>query len=300
MQTDSAPPPGGETGGQPTGTPPATAGATAVPRAGRNLPVAIAVGVGLSSLVLVCVLLAPLLFVALVTVAVAIAIYELSSALTGSGRARLPIVPMIAGGAAIELAAYRYGAGGLVLALLLTVAAAALWLLPSAERGYLHDVTASCFTAVYVPFLAGFSVLLVAQSDGAMRVIGFVLTTVASDTGGYIAGVLKGKHKMAPVVSPKKTWEGFAGSVAGCVLAGLFTLLVLLDGTWWQGVLFGLGVVVSATLGDLGESLIKRDLGIKDMGKLLPAHGGIMDRLDSLLPTAPVAWLLLTAFVPSA
>jgi phosphatidate cytidylyltransferase len=139
--------------------------------------------------------------------------------------------------------------------------------------------------------------MMTAPADGPRRVTAFIATVVCSDTGGYVAGVLFGKHPMAPSVSPKKSWEGFAGSVLACTLAGAVFLTTLFDGTWWQGVLFGLAVVCSATLGDLGESMIKRDIGIKDMGHLLPGHGGLMDRLDSLLPTAPVAWLLLIAFV---
>jgi phosphatidate cytidylyltransferase len=149
------------------------------------------------------------------------------------------------------------------------------------------------FTAVYVPFLAGFVVLLLAENDGALGVVTFVLVTIASDIGGYAVGVLAGKHPMAPVISPKKSWEGFAGSTISCVLAGWATVVYLLDGAWWVGVLLGLITVVMATLGDLCESVIKRDLGIKDMSAVIPGHGGLMDRLDSLLATVAPTWLLL-------
>ena len=125
----------------------------------------------------------------------------------------------------------------------------------------------------------------------------FIATVVCSDVGGYAAGVLFGKHPMAPTVSPKKSWEGFAGSLVSCAVAGAVFFATLLDAPPLLGALYGLAVVGTATLGDLGESMVKRDIGIKDMGDLLPGHGGLMDRLDSLLPTAPVAWLLLTAFV---
>ena len=105
--------------------------------------------------------------------------------------------------------------------------------------------------------------------------------------------MLIGKHPMAPVISPKKSWEGFAGSALSCVVVGWLTVDYLLDGDWWVGVLLGLIAVVMATLGDLCESVMKRDLGIKDMSQIIPGHGGLMDRLDSLLATAAPTWLLL-------
>jgi phosphatidate cytidylyltransferase len=155
------------------------------------------------------------------------------------------------------------------------------------------------FLAVYLPFLAGFVALLIRSDDGVWRVLTFILVTIASDIGGYAAGVLFGRHPMAPRISPKKSWEGFAGSALFSAVGGAIALPALLDGAVWQGVVTGLALMLVATLGDLGESMIKRDLGIKDMGSLLPGHGGMMDRLDSLLLAAPVAYLLLSWFVPA-
>jgi len=152
--------------------------------------------------------------------------------------------------------------------------------------------------AVYVPLLAGFAVLLLVPDDGAARVLTFIATVVASDVGGYAAGVLFGKHPMAPSISPKKSWEGFAGSVTACMIVATLLLAFTFHAAWWSGLVFGASLAVSATIGDLGESLIKRDLGIKDMGNLLPGHGGLMDRLDSLLPSAAVAYLLLSILAP--
>jgi phosphatidate cytidylyltransferase len=159
-------------------------------------------------------------------------------------------------------------------------------------------VTAGALIAVYVPFLAGFCVLLAVPGDGALRVAAFIATVVCSDTGGYLAGVLFGRHPMAPTVSPKKSWEGFGGSMLACAIGGVCFLVFGFGAHWWQGVLFGVAIAFAATLGDLAESMIKRDLAIKDMGTLLPGHGGLMDRLDSLLLAAPVSYLLLTAFAP--
>jgi len=126
-----------------------------------------------------------------------------------------------------------------------------------------------------------------------------VILTACSDTGGYLAGILVGKHPLVPRISPKKTWEGLGGSIVVCLTAGAIMVPQLLDGQVWQGLLLGLAAVAAATLGDLTESMIKRDLEIKDMGHLLPGHGGIMDRIDSLLVMAPVVWLLLAVFVPN-
>jgi phosphatidate cytidylyltransferase len=176
--------------------------------------------------------------------------------------------------------------------------AVVVWRLTDPAEGYLRDSSAGVFAAVYVPFLAGFALLMAAADHGAQRVLIFFILTVCNDTGGYAAGVLMGRHPMAPSISPKKSWEGLAGSVVTTAAAGAITMVTMLHGQAWQGAVTGIAVVTSATLGDLCESMIKRDLGIKDMGNLLPGHGGVMDRLDSLLPTAPVVWLLLKLFVP--
>jgi phosphatidate cytidylyltransferase len=138
---------------------------------------------------------------------------------------------------------------------------------------------------------------MLAEPDGPFRVIAFVIVTVASDVGGYLFGSLWGRHVLAPSVSPSKTWEGVLGSAILAAVAGGVGVVLLLDGPWWSGVVLGLAITVAATVGDLSESLLKRDLGIKDMGSLLPGHGGIMDRLDSLLPAAPVAFVLMTLLV---
>ncbi len=171
--------------------------------------------------------------------------------------------------------------------------------LADGASGYLRDVSASVLVLVYLPLLAGFAVLLTHPDDGAARVLAFIGTVVCSDTGGYATGVLFGKHPLAPVVSKGKTWEGFAGSVIACCLCGSLIMTLTFHEAWWKGVVFGAAIVVTATVGDLGESMIKRDLGLKDMGRLLPGHGGIMDRLDSLLPCAAVAYLVLAAYVPA-
>jgi phosphatidate cytidylyltransferase len=263
-----------------------------VSRAGRDLPAAIAVGVGLVLLIAASLALYKHAFVAVVAVTMALGIDELRRALATSGIA-MPAVPVQLGSLATLLSAYIVGTDGMVVAVALTVLMTAMWRLRSGSRGYVRDVTAGVFTTIYVPFLAGFVLLMLRTGDGQWQVATFILVTIASDIGGYASGVLFGRHPMAPTISPKKSWEGFAGSAIACGVVGWLTVVYFLDGPWWAGVLLGAITVVTATLGDLTESVIKRDLGIKDMSHMLPGHGGLMDRLDSLLATVPFAWMVM-------
>lgn len=262
-------------------------------RAGRNLPMAAAVGVGLAALVLISLYTQSWLFVVLAASAIAIAVHEVVSALQSAGYS-VAVVPAVTGAVVMLVAAYARGIEALLVAFALTVLALVVVRLAGAADHLGPDLDAAVLVTIWVPLLASFAMLMLAQPQGADRVLVFILVTVMSDIGGYGAGVVFGRHRMAPHVSPKKSWEGFVGSLAACAVAGALAVPVLLSGAAWQGALFGLVVAVSATLGDLGESLLKRDLQIKDMGTLLPGHGGLMDRLDSLLPTAPVAFVLLT------
>ena len=269
-------------------------------RAGRNLPAAIGVGVGLAAVVLITLLTSKPAFAVVIAAAVGIGSWELVRAIRPV-EARPPLVPLVVGGVATTAMAWFGGAESLLLGVLLTVVAVVIWRIPDGPVGFQRDVTAAVLVATYVPFLAGFAVLLAAENDGVIRIITFIATVVCSDVGGYAAGVLAGRHPMAPSVSPKKSWEGMAGSLLACAVAGAAFLRLGYDnGVWWEGVVFGLAIAIAATLGDLTESMIKRDLGVKDMSSLLPGHGGLMDRLDSLLFAAPVAYLLLTAFAPAS
>jgi len=265
-------------------------------KAGRNLPAAIGVGVGLGAVIIASLLVVKVAFLGVVALAAVVALHELSVALKERG-VSLPLIPVTAGGLGILAAAYFAGEGAQTAVLGLTVVAILVWRLADGADGYLRDATAGVFGVVYVPFLAAFAMLLTAQDKGAEKVLLFLLLVVCNDTGGYAAGVLFGRHPMAPKISPKKSWEGLTGSVITAAVAGALWMDFVLHGKPWQGAVLGVAVVASATLGDLCESMIKRDLGIKDMGRLLPGHGGIMDRLDSLLPTAPIVYLLLQLFL---
>ncbi|MFC8125220.1 phosphatidate cytidylyltransferase [Streptomyces sp. NPDC057302] len=268
--------------------------------AGRDLGAAIGVGVGLGAVIVASLFIVKAVFVGVIAVAVVVGLWELTSRLEERKGIKAPLVPLAVGGAAMVVAGYVRGPEGAWVAMALTALAVLVWRMTEPPDGYLKDVTAGVFAAFYVPFLATFVAMMLTADDGAMRVLTFLLLTVVSDTGAYAIGWRFGKHKLAPRISPGKTREGLVGAVTFAMAGGALCMEFLIDGgTWWQGLLIGLAVAASATLGDLGESMIKRDLGIKDMGTLLPGHGGIMDRLDSLLPTAPVVWLLLVIFVGS-
>ncbi|MEH0636653.1 MULTISPECIES: phosphatidate cytidylyltransferase [Streptomyces] len=268
--------------------------------AGRDLGAAIGVGVGLGVVIVASLFIVKAAFVGVIAVAVVVGLWELTSRLQERKGIKAPLVPLAVGGAAMVVAGYVRGPEGAWVAMALTALAVLVWRMTEPPDNYLKDVTAGVFAAFYVPFLATFVALMLTADDGAQRVMVFLLLTVVSDTGAYAVGWRFGTHKLAPRISPGKTREGLLGAIAFAMVAGALLMEFVIDGgAWWQGLLLGLAVAASATLGDLGESMIKRDLGIKDMGTLLPGHGGIMDRLDSLLPTAPVVWLLLVLFVGS-
>jgi phosphatidate cytidylyltransferase len=267
-------------------------------RAGRNLPAAIGVGLGLGALVIGSLVLRKELMLGIIVIAIGVGVWELRRALAQVS-INVPLVPSIVGSVSMLVSAYVGGGEALVVTVGLTCVGILLWRIADGVLDAVRDIAGGFFVAVYPSFLAGFAALMLATPhDGARRVFIFLLVAVLSDVGGYAFGVLFGKHPMAPSVSPKKSWEGFAGSVVTCVVGGAIAVVLTLDGPWWGGALLGASAAVAATVGDLTESTIKRDLGIKDMGTLLPGHGGIMDRLDSVLLVAPVAWALLAWVVP--
>jgi phosphatidate cytidylyltransferase len=271
-------------------------------RAGRDLPAALTSAAVLVGAILLSLLFWKTAFMVIVAIAVVVAIWELHRGFAAK-QIDLPEQPLMVGGVVMVVVAYFWGAPALVTATAVTALMTMLWLLRRGIDGYVMNATASVFSLVYVPFLGSFVALLLSEGGGVnahglddpgvQGIITFIAITVASDTGGYVAGVLFGKHPMAPVISPKKSWEGFAGSVVFCLVAGWALVVHLLEGDWWVGLILGLIAVVMATLGDLCESVIKRDLGIKDMSRVIPGHGGLMDRLDSLLATIAPVWLLL-------
>ena len=249
----------------------AASATTVAPRRGpgRNLPAAIGVGVGLFALVVGTLTWFNWGFVVLVAAMLAIGAGEVSRALRRVGM-NAATWPIVVGTVAIVTGSYLAGrlpsAGipsntWLLVSTGLTVLAALIWRMPRGADGYVRDAAASLFIIAYLPLLGAFVPLLLAAPDGVHRVVVYMLCVMASDIGGYVVGVLG--------------------------------VTLLLDSSWWVGLLLGALLVAFGTAGDLVESLIKRDVGIKDMSHFLPGHGGVMDRLDSLLVSAPVAWLIM-------
>lgn len=271
-------------------------------RAGRDLPAAILVGLGLVAWIVVTLLWWHPGFILLILAMTCFGSIELHHALRQIGM-RSAIVPIVAGSIAIIAGTYAAAVGAipglpshvvLLGCLAVTVLLALMWRMPGGAEGYVKDASASLFTIAYIPLLASFLGLILAMPGGTLKVVTLALCVAGSDTGGYAVGATLGKHPMAPNISPKKTWEGMAGSVAVGVTVGVLSAIYLLGQPWWFGALIGLACVIFGTAGDLIESLVKRDVGIKDMSSILPGHGGVLDRADSLLVAAPAVWLLFT------
>jgi phosphatidate cytidylyltransferase len=265
---------------------------------GRNLPAAITVGVVLVLVLLGSVLVLPQVFPVVAAIAMVAAVLELTRALSHGGL-EVPAVPLLVGVIGMVVSTVVFGAEGLLLATAAAVCVLILWrVTESMGLTALRDVAGGVFALAWVPFLGCFLLLLMQRDQGPLLVLLAVLGPVGNDVGGYIAGVLFGRHPMAPSISPKKSWEGFAGSLV-LGIATVTALAVLALGLpWWVGVAIGAVLVVVSTCGDLAESLLKRDLGIKDMGHLLPGHGGVLDRVDSILLAAPTTYVMLEVLLP--
>ncbi|AIY46173.1 phosphatidate cytidylyltransferase [Mycolicibacterium fortuitum] len=267
-------------------------------RAGRDLPAAITVGVVLGALAIGTLLFAPIWWLPLLAVAIAIATHEVIRRMREHGYA-LPTVPLLLGGQAMIWLTWPFGVAGLLGAYGGTIVVCMVWRLigqglDQQPVNYLRDIAVTVLLATWVPLFAAFTALLIFADHGGARVFTVIVTVVFADIGGYVAGVLFGKHLLAPAISPKKSWEGLGGSLLFGIAAAVLSVAFLLDKPAWVGLPLGLLLVITGVLGDLVESQVKRDLGIKDMGTLLPGHGGIMDRIDAMLPSAVVGWIVLT------
>jgi phosphatidate cytidylyltransferase len=267
-------------------------------RAGRNLPAAIAVGVLLGAMAIGILLFAPKWWLVVLSVFIPIATHEVVRRLREAGYV-LPVIPLLIGGLAMIWLTWPYGPAGVLGAYAGTIVVCMVWRLVGhglreQPVNYLRDISAAVLLATWVPLFASLSALLIFHNHGGSQVLTVIATVVFADIGGYVAGVLFGKHLMVPAISPKKSWEGLGGSLVFGLTAAVLSVTFLLDKPAWVGVSLGLALVITGVLGDLVESQVKRDLGIKDMGRLLPGHGGVMDRIDAMLPSAVAGWILLT------
>lgn len=268
-------------------------------RTGRNLLAAIGIGLVLGGLFLVSLILVKWLFMILAAVLIGLTVFELASALRYAGR-DVPRVTSTVVAVATVPVAFFLGVEGLWLALLGAVVIISLWRLGelvrpdhrTGARAVIGDIGAGAFVQVYVTFLAGLYVVLVGHDGGEWWTLASIVIVVFTDIGAYASGLAFGKHKLAPTISPGKTWEGFAGSIVVAVIAGILLGWLMLGQPWWVGLAMGVLLALVGTMGDLTESLIKRDLGVKDISTWLPGHGGFLDRLDSILPSAAVAYVI--------
>ena len=272
-------------------------------RTGRPLVLALTVGIGLGLALLGSLIFVKEFYMIFAALLAGFTTFELASALRFAGR-DVPRIPIVIAALAVVPASFYWLATGHWLVTLAGILFISVWrlveLISPSRRGsvgdVLKDLGAGAFIMAYVAFMAGFTVLLTAQEGGQWWTLAFLIVVVAVDTGAYATGLTFGKHKMAPLISPGKTWEGFAGSAAAAILAGVLVSTFMLQQPWWVGVILGLVIVGTATAGDLAESLIKRDLGIKDISTWLPGHGGFLDRVDSSLLSGAAAYALFLIF----
>jgi phosphatidate cytidylyltransferase len=279
-------------------------------RTGRDLVLAIVIGLAIGAVVVASLIFFKWIFLIFAIAAVGLGVFEFTRALQAAGR-RVDLVPQLLIGTLLLLSGYFASSWLHWVATIAAVAIVVVWRLVGQMfardgRTYgsvLSDVLISAFVQLYVPFLGSLAMILLAQPYGEWWVLAFLIVTVVADTGAYVSGLTfgrGGRHPMAPKISPKKTWEGFAGATVLAVAAGVILGIFMLGIPWWAGVIFGAVVLGTATAGDLGESMVKRDLGIKDMSSWLPGHGGVLDRLDSILPSATAALALYFLFSPLA
>lgn len=260
-------------------------------RAGRDLPAAIAVGVGLLVVLGLGLFVIHPLLAMLAAAAAALGVYEVCRSLAHAG-IRIPVVPAAFGAAIMPVAAYYGGAQALIVATVLASFGVVGVRVFGPRQGMLLSVMGSLFALTWVALCVSLLVLLFGTHQGAVKVLIVILMAVGNDTFGYIAGVLFGKHPMAPRISPKKTWEGFAGSMLGSMALASVLVAFLLGDPWWHGLVLAFCLVWVAALGDFAESMVKREIGVKDMGTMLPGHGGVMDRIDSIVFVAPVGYVV--------
>jgi phosphatidate cytidylyltransferase len=258
-------------------------------RAGRKLLPSILVSLSLLALIFGSISLEPKLFLALICIVIMLGVRELTHAYRAGG-IELPDLPLMIAALIILLASWFGGTQGLAVSTGLIFPVLMVLLLAISQKDFIKRSTSAIFAVFYLAVLGGFILLLANNDAGGKRILALVILISCNDTFAYFAGVLFGKHKLVPNISPKKSWEGLIGGLIASLIGGALVFHLAFETAWYVGCAIGAMTVVTATCGDLIESAIKRDLAIKDMSNLLPGHGGIMDRLDSALFTAPAVW----------
>ena len=261
-------------------------------KAGRKLLPSIGVGLSLIGLVWFALSYQREIFAIVVAIAVVLGVREIVRAFAAHS-ITVSFNGLALATIGLSYAAWNGGVAGLAIATAIAFPLLLIRALIQGPEGFVAKATGTTFALLYLPFLAGFLILLAIPSTGFQRVMTFMVLVGCNDTFGYIVGVLFGKHPLVPTISPKKTWEGLAGSTVFTVLGGCLAFKYIMDMHWWIGIIVGLMIVFTATCGDLIESAMKRDMSLKDMGSLLPGHGGMLDRLDSVVLSAPAMWLAL-------
>ncbi len=258
-------------------------------RAGRKLLPSILVSLTLLTLIFGTINIEPKLFLLLILIAIMLGVRELTHAYRAGG-IELPDLPIMLIASVILVASWFGGTEGLAVSTGLSIPILMFFLLMISQKDFIKRSTSAVFAVFYLAVLGGFILLVANHPDGGKRILALVILIACNDTFAYFAGVLFGKHKMAPTISPKKSWEGLVGGLIASLIGGALVFQNAFETQWYVGCAVGVMTVITATCGDLIESAIKRDLAIKDMSNLLPGHGGIMDRLDSALFTAPAVW----------
>ncbi len=265
----------------------------AMPKGGRSLKQAVITALILLALIIVSALLGTTAFFVLATTVILIALFELYDALLQTGH-RPNLYFGLACGLALLIVAYLQRPALIAVVLAATMYGAfILALRPERGRSPSTDVAWTVLGVAWIGGGGAGAVSILTLDDGLMLLIAYVLITALNDIGGYFAGTRFGRHKMAPSISPAKSWEGWVGGFAASLAGGLFFAVLLESLDPIHGLAIGAIAGLLAPVGDLVESLAKREIGIKDSGRLLPGHGGLLDRLDAILFCAPPVYLYL-------
>lgn len=262
-------------------------------KAGRNLPAAITVGLALGAVLAVGLFFLPFILVILASAAVTVGTWEVCQGLNQKRGMGVPTIPAVGTAFFMPFAAYYGGGQWLIFTVVASMLVLIAWRLVGERDGMIMSIMGSIFVMSWVPFMISLALLLYREDSGPGKVFTILLMAIGNDTWGYIAGVRWGKTPMAPKISPKKTWEGFAGSMIGSMVVGVLCTFVI-DVPWWYGPIVAFFLVIASTAGDLGESMVKREIGIKDMSNILPGHGGVMDRLDSIVFAIAIGYVIFS------